>query len=522
MILIINIAFYIRLSKEIDKEKESESVSNQRDLLNKYAKDNFSKYKVLEFIDDGFSGTSFDRPAFKRLIKEVEDNKIDIILLKDLSRLGRNYIDSMHYIEQVFPVFKVQLIAVNDNFNSMVNNTSSIETSFKTLINSYYSKDLSKKIKVSYNNKASKGKCLSSPFYGYKKSKTEKNKLEVDKEASIIVKNIFKMFLDGMDIKSIARKLNDDNVLTPMEYIVENNLIKRNVWRNKSEVVFWNYHHIWKILKNERYTGKFIYNRYEVKEVGANKTRQTSKDNWNYVEDAIPKIITDEDFKMVNKKIKKIKTVTNKVSDDVFLNKIVCGKCNRNLLKHKYTYKGVTKIKYNCKFYKNTSYNLCFDGFIYRNEIEEIIVKNVKLQIQVYTNLQEKEKLKNEEYKRQLKIVLETEDTFISKGKRLKVNKSELIEKLLANKISEEEYKILSLNLEKKIKVTDNKLNDLFIKKEKLKRQIQEKTAKNILDLLEESLNCGKGIETIVAFVDKVVVYEKDRIEVLFNFEDGF
>ncbi len=517
------IALYIRLSVDKEKDSESESVKNQRDLLNKYINDNFQDKEVIEYVDEGFSGTSFDRPAFNALIKAVENNEVGIVLVKDLSRLGRNYIDSLHYIEQVFPLYNVKLIAVNDNIDTKNNTGSaSIETSFKALINSYYSKDLSKKIKSSYRNKTLKGEWLFDPCYGYKKSETQKNKLVIDSESSQVVVEIFKMALEGVKITDIARVLNDKGILTPMKYSIENKRSTKKAWGNKSDEVYWTYNNVYRILKDEKYTGKLILNKKELLFVGSKYSRKRDKSEWLVVDDAIEQIISKEDFDEVQSNIGKITFKVGEKSNDIFKNKIVCGKCNRNLWKYNYKYKGESTIKYNCRFYKTTSNELCFDGYLYRNDLMNVIIEDIKLQVKVYSDLINDAENRKEQHNIEIANLNQVERTLESEIRKFNVRKKEIIENLLDDKISDDEFSNQTKDVESKINNLTNKLKEIVFEKKQMELVHDTKKYEKFLDMLDSELEVEKTIELMAEFIDKILVYDKDKIEIVYNFENIF
>ncbi len=518
-----NIALYIRLSKEdVKNEDESASVKNQRDLLSKFVIDKFGVFDFLEYVDDGFSGTSFDRPAFNRLIDAVEKKEVSTIIVKDLSRLGRNYIDSLHYIEQVFPLHNVKLIAVNDNLDTSNNSSStSIETSFKALINSYYSKDLSKKVKIASKNKALKGEWLYEPFYGYKRSEVEKNKLEIDPESSNIVATIYKMFLEGVKMAEIARTLNDRGVLTPMQYNDKTQNIARSRWLNKNDKVFWTYNNVWRILKDEKYTGTLVHNKKEQVSVGSKSRRLLDKENWTIVRNVFEPIICQKDFDEVQRNIKNPNHKGTQKSNDPLLYKIVCGKCGHDLRKYNYKYKSKSIIKYNCQFHSTTSNELCFDGHIYREDIENVIVENIKIQIEIFSDLKKNIEINKKQYANEIAELLKKERDVSSELKRSKVKKSDLIEELIEDKISEDEFKKITEDIEKVINFVNGELDDIRMAMENIKAKLNSKKYEYVLDVLENVLELEDGLEEVIEFIDKIFVYEKDKIEIVFNFNDN-
>ena len=190
----MNAVGYLRISKEDENNQESESIANQKTIIQKYAEENglvITKF----YADDGFTGTNFDRPAFKNLLEDIEHKKVNIVITKDMSRLGRNYVEVGYYLENYFPLNKVRYIAINDGVDTFVDSSSNDMTPFKSVMNDWYCKDISKKVRSSILALAKQGKCIKAfPPYGYQKHPTEKGKLIIDENTAPVVRKIFKMY----------------------------------------------------------------------------------------------------------------------------------------------------------------------------------------------------------------------------------------------------------------------------------------------------------------------------------------
>lgn len=214
-----NVAAYIRLSRENEDKGEnqfSNSIITQKEMIDLYLKKNQNLKLFDYFIDDGFSGTDFERPNFKKMMDLIYNKQVDCVIVKDLSRFGRNYIEVGNYLEQIFPIYNIRFIAINDNIDSYENPDSynAIIVPFKNLINDEYARDISNKVKVVLNNKRKRGEYVSSrvPF-GYKRDVLDKYKLVIDDKAANVVKKIFSLYIEGYGMDAIARKLNRGNVL---------------------------------------------------------------------------------------------------------------------------------------------------------------------------------------------------------------------------------------------------------------------------------------------------------------------
>ena len=211
------VAGYVRLSKEDKIKDESNSITNQKDIINSYIKNN-DEFELTDFyIDDGYSGTTFDRPEFKRMIKDITEDKVNTIIVKDLSRFGRNHIEADNYIENFLPGYNVRIISINDNIDTLKlpKSNAYIEIPLKSLMNDCYARDISEKVKSILKVKQQNGDFIGTfAPYGYLKNPKDKYKLIIDKDSSIIVRKIFDMILFGKSRKEIADFLNDNNILT--------------------------------------------------------------------------------------------------------------------------------------------------------------------------------------------------------------------------------------------------------------------------------------------------------------------
>lgn len=248
---------YLRLSRDDGDKAESDSIHNQRELINDFLAKHPEIKKVQEYVDDGYSGTNFDRPNFKRMMAEIEKGRIDCVIVKDLSRLGRNYIEMGKYLERTFPMYGVRVIAINDNYDSANESSDAdqIVIPFKNLINDAYCRDLSMKIRSQLDVKRKNGQFIGSfATYGYMKDPENKNHLIIDEYAANVVRMIFNMKLEGYSAGTIAKHLNENRILTPMEY-------KRfcglnfNAGFQISTNPVWHPNMVIRILKNEVYLG---------------------------------------------------------------------------------------------------------------------------------------------------------------------------------------------------------------------------------------------------------------------------
>lgn len=317
------IALYLRVSDEDenpDHELESESISSQRLLLNDFVNGHreLSCGKTIEFTDDGFSGTNFERPGVKHLLDMAKAHQIDCIVVKDFSRFGRNYLEVGNYLEQIFPFLGIRFLSVNDHFDSFENigAAGAIEVGFKNIIHEAYSKDLSEKIKSVRRMKAEQGKFVTAfAPYGYKKAETSKNQLIIDDECAAIVRRIFSLFLGGTGKTAIACLLNKEGIPSP--YMVRRQRNEKFHSMVGKKETYWTAGTVSRILSDQRYTGDAIYGKVRPVTIGSKKDISVPEEDWIVVPDAHPLIVRREIFEAVRSGKKKYipHQIKNKTSD---------------------------------------------------------------------------------------------------------------------------------------------------------------------------------------------------------------
>lgn len=317
------VGMYIRLSREDGDKQESESIGNQRNIIKRFLEENNLGF-VDEYVDDGVSGTTFDRKGFNRLIEDIESKRINMVVTKDLSRLGRDYIKTGYYLENYFPEKNVRYVAILDGIDTYLDSTNSDISPFKAIMNDMYAKDISKKIKSVFREKQKSGQFLGSiPPYGYKLSETEKGKLEVDDYSADIVREIFQMYSAGHGSIDIMNHLNKKGILNPSSYHKTNYKKKQS---NK-----WNQITILAILRNQVYIGNTVQNKRRKISYKSKKVIDNPKDKWIIVENTHEPIIDDETFKKVNLMLKAKDTSKYTRHEYLFKGLLKCYHCGWNL-----------------------------------------------------------------------------------------------------------------------------------------------------------------------------------------------
>lgn len=320
------VGIYIRLSREDGDKQESESISNQRDILQRYVKENELCF-VKEYVDDGVSGTTFDRPGFNEMLQDIENRNINMVITKDLSRLGRDYIKTGFYIEDYFQKNNVRYVAITDGIDTYLDSTNNDITPFKAIMNDMYAKDISKKIRSVYKEKQRQGEYIcSTTAYGYKKHPNIKNKLVVDRKVQSIVEKIFDMYANGHGSSEIVNHLNSNHYLSPSGYR------KTGTVQDKNKSGYnWNEVTLCNMLKNEVYIGNTVQNKKSVISYKVKKIRTVEKENQIRVDNTHEAIIDKDTFEKVQCIIEKRGTNTKLKYDYLLRGLLYCYHCKRKL-----------------------------------------------------------------------------------------------------------------------------------------------------------------------------------------------
>lgn len=440
----MRVAMYLRLSSEDGDLKdtgkaESESISNQRGLLQNFisGRSEFRGWEISEFCDDGWSGKNFERPDFLRMMEQVKQGQINCIVVKDLSRFGRDYLVVGNYISRVFPFMGVRFIAVNDGFDSSrPQDIDSLDTSFKTLIYDLYSRELSGKVKNAKRMRAEKGLFLS-PFapYGYVKDPEDKNRLLVDEEAAQIVRKIFTMTADGVRPTEIAAMFNREGVLTPMLYKREAGC-SRDRWPSIHEENFWTQTMICKILRDERYIGKCVYGKRERDMVGSWHTVKHCKADWIVVDETHEGIVSKELFQKVASLMKEYKEFVPSASErNPLRKKVVCGTCSYAM-----SLSNTKNAKYHCRTsHLDTEFDCTSEGIL-QADIHEMVVTLIRTYAAYAVSLEHLLLLQKERIQAEKKQARRELAVLQSRKNQLEKSLQDLYEKLIDGTIDKETY----------------------------------------------------------------------------------
>ena len=376
-------ALYMRLSRDDERVSESASISTQRSILRKFAEENhFHIYK--EYIDDGFSGTNFDRPAFKQMIRDIECEKINMVITKDLSRLGRNYIVTGEYTEIYFPSKKVRYIAINDGYDSITPYTDIAP--FKNVINEMYARDISKKIRSALETKMQEGAFVGSKApYGYKRELGNKHRLVIDKQVSPVIKEIFQSAAEGIPPINIAHDLNSRKILPPSLYrITEHSCTSQNDFIYDKK---WTSGTIIKILRNIVYIGHMAQGKTTKLSFKSNVSITNPTENWHIVKNTHAAIIDETTFRLASAKIRR-RTCAKGNFENIFSGTAICADCGKNMSTVG-SRKKTTSHSLACGAYKQYGKSKCSNHFIDYDILCSIVLNSIRNQLRIPEDTQE-------------------------------------------------------------------------------------------------------------------------------------
>ena len=366
---IYNTAIYARLSiEDSGKRDNGDSVDNQVYLAKQYIEERPYLNLCGTFVDNGETGVNFNRPQFNALMDEIKAGRIDCIVVKDLSRFGRNYIETGNYLERVFPFLGVRFISVNDNYdnNNPESNSECLAIALKSLINDVYAKDISRKATAALEIKQKNGEFIGTyASYGYMKSSEDKHKIVIDEETAPVVRDIFKWKAEGMGNNAIARRLNDAGILSPNKYRYEKGLVKDNKYAD----LLWINTTVKTILQNPVYTGCMVQGRKKTRLAQGLRAEMLTPDKWVIVENTHEPIICRDTFDKVQAILQNIKKGYHEKAgkhadkgnpENIFLRLVSCGDCGVNLTRYK-SVNRKDKVYYNyiCPNYERNQERAC-------------------------------------------------------------------------------------------------------------------------------------------------------------------
>ena len=524
-------AKYIRLSSadediRMGDKAESNSVVNQRKLLDCYLESHreFSNCTILEFLDDGRSGTNLDRPGMRALLDAARRHEIDCIIVKDFSRFARDYIESGRYLEQVFPALGIRFISVNDCYDSYdfpYGTAGNINNGLLNLINEMYSRDLSQKSKAAKRLYAQRGQCISAyPVYGYLKSPEDKRTWIPDLEAAPVVQRMFNWYVEGLTPTEIAKRLNEDGIPTPAQHKRALGS-KRQLWNSERTDNFWRATTIGKILRDERYTGKLVALKTTLSELGnIHSAKAIEKDDWVIVPGAFEAIISQEIFDQVQAKLETVRP-TRKLGPmkrRLFSRKLRCGHCGAALIRHEIA----QGVYYACDGRAWNGTDDCKKIRLFETDLIQAVLASIRFQAQLAKKTEKRLDRKEKQIQTAQNRAQSAQQRIQKQIAQLETRKAEAYLSYDLGEVSQSDYK----NRCKKI--------DAAIMEQKRQLDALEQDSGSILPDMDtvscEQINSLKPLsnlrtlnrDMVEVLIHSIEIYNGNRIEIAWNFNEDY
>lgn len=518
----IRAAAYLRLSIEDGDKAESNSIGNQREWIQNFVAERPELHLVGEYADDGYTGTNFERPGFTQMMEDIQSDKINCIIVKDLSRLGRNYIEMGKYLERIFPMMGIRFIAINDNYdnaNTESSDSDSIVVPFKNLLNDSYCRDISIKVRSQLDIKRRKGEFIGGyAVYGYSKDEQNKNRLVVDEYAADIVRSIYRRKLEGMSANSIADQLNSEGVLAPSEYKRLCGLNYHSGFKTGTHAK-WQAIQVLRILKNEVYTGTMVQGKRQKINYKIKKIRDVDESCWIKVPNTHEAIISQRMFDIVQE-VLKLDTCASKGQKIVhlFSGIVRCGDCGQNMVRCTVSKKGKKYIYLNCV--TNHKGLGCSSHHIRESKLEEVVLAALQEKIQQISGLEERLDEINEipKNQRRLKSVEEHMKMLEQEEQKYQTLRRQLYEDMSNGIVSKDEYKEFSRSFNEKVE-------NIRKAKTEMNRQLDSLNNLDVehLPWIEDFKSyqnlTSLNRRVLVELVESITVYDKEHIHIQYRFD---
>lgn len=514
-----NTALYIRLSREDGDNMESESIKNQRDLLQMFLEQTKENLVYIdEYVDDGYTGSNFDRPSWKRLMTDIDNGKVNAIITKDLSRMGRDYISMGEYVERIFPERGIRYIALNDDIDTLYETPGLDFLQFKLVFNDYYLKDTSKKIRKVVKAKKESGQFLGwKAPYGYKKDPNDKHKIIVDEEIRPIIVRMFNLVLEGKSPRQIANIFSDEHITTPSIYANLNRGMKSTAYE------LWCPRTIEEMLINETYIGNLTQGRRKKLNYKSKKEIRTPKEEWIISENTHEAIIDKATFDTVQKLLKKNKNKPTGKNMQLLSGFMVCKECGHAIGINK---SSDGKRKYCCCSYylSHSKYGLCTPHSCNYDKLENAVLEEIKSMFQNYVDSTTFEDKVNEA-KRQNDIRIKKQKEINILDRKIRGNLSyidKVYEDKLNGNIDMEMYNRLTIKYKEEINFWKSQKEDLEKELSNISEKETTKEKEETLKKIKEYLSLEKpNRNLLVNLIDKILISEDKTIEIHYNFKLG-
>lgn len=515
---------YVRLSREDGDKPESDSISNQKNLILDFLKSRPELRLHQIRVDDGFSGVNFERPSFLEMMDDIKAGKVDCVVVKDLSRFGRNWLEVGKYVQQIFPFLGVRFIAVNENYDSLGSDTgtSQLVLPIRNLINDTYAGDISMKTRSNFAAKRKLGEFVGAfAAYGYKKDPSNRHKLVIDEDAAVVVRDIFAMKKRGLNLTAIADKLNSLDIPSPMEHKKLNGEKYATSFKCGDKAK-WTPVAVNRILSNELYIGNLVQGKRGSVNYKDKNMRLLPEEEWVRADNTHEPIVSRDDFELVQKlKNYDTRTASNSEGVHLFSGLLFCGDCKQNMVRHPVASKGRQYNYYICSSHKKDA-ELCTTHSVSEDTLTNVVLEVLRQHINQIVELDELLSFLGElphksGHRQELTHLIEQHRQVIID---IEAKKRSLYDDLKDGFLSKEDYR--SINKTYTREMADE--NTAIRKYEDELRKLEDPS--NQYKWIERIKSLGKlerlDRELLVTLVDKIYIYEDKRIEIKLNFSDEY
>lgn len=519
-------AEYLRISREDGDKEESDSIGSQKDITHEYVEQNDDIVFIDEYVDDGWTGTNFTRPDFERMMADIKCGAVNCIIVKDLSRLGRNYILVGQYLEMIFPLLNIRFISVVDHIDS-VKDPASINNalvSFKNVMNDEYCRDISNKVRASLDRKRGKGEFIGSfASYGYFKDPEDHHRLVIDPIAAEVVRNIYQWFMGGMSIIGIAKKLNQLGVPNPTMYKKQLGFNYRHPTGELCDGL-WPDSSVKRILKNRIYTGDMVQSKTKIKSYKVQVCTNVPEEKWIVVPDTHEAIISRDQFETVQQLLRRdTRTAPGVTHVSIFGGYIRCADCRRAMGKKTTSQPYKKYYYYVCQTFRKGDQAACTKHTIREEKLYQAVLTTIQAQIQLAVSMDDVlQELKKKDIKARkssrLDSMLEMKKQEHAKISQFKID---LYPDWKSGIISKSEYLSLKEKFDKQLEQIEQAIANI---KEEIKQYKETTSVENqfIKHFLKYRNITELSREVIVELIEMIYVHEGGTITIDFKYQDEY
>lgn len=519
-------ALYVRLSREDGDREESDSIANQRDMLAEFAAAQDDLAAPAFYTDDGYTGTDFDRPGFRRMMDDLRAGTVNCVIVKDLSRFGRNYVGVGEYLEQVFPLLDVRFISVNDRVDSFLDprSVNNLVVPFKNIINDEYCRDISNKVRASLDLKRRQGKFIGSfASYGYRKDPADHSRLLVDGQAAAVVRDIFDWFVGGMSVLGIAKRLNEMGVPNPSAYKRRQGMNYRHPASDKLDGL-WPDSSVRRILRNRLYTGTMVQGKTRIKSYKLHVSEAVPEADWMEVAATHEAIIPAELFERAQALFTR-DTRTAPAQKEVYLFSgfLRCADCGRAMHRKTISQPYGDYHYYICSTFKKQHSGACTKHTIRSDRLEQAVLEALRHQIALAVEMDELVAEINRSSTRghNAKRLLDERAQLEAEREHVEQMKLSLYPDWKAGDISREEYHQLKAQFEQRQAGLDGRIAAVQARIDEVQNGVDE-TNSFLAQFVQYRSLQKLTREAVIELIDMIYVHEGGGITIQFKFSDAY